>query len=403
LLYALAIEEEAMGRIIRFIFALLILSGCVSKTTIIETSNNQYNNIVEFRNSKKIIKNGITVIYLSGSPYEIGFGHGKLCKEEILQAHEYHFSLYDNRKNSEYMQGWMKTAKEVEKHIPEEYIEEMRGIGDGSGIGYDKILFVNLLTTVARRNGCFALAYKDKNSNIHVIRQVDIGINQELWKKMILFVIKPQNGNMFAAVLNPGWVDGETGMNDKGLYISQNAIHIRQSKLNIMPITHLTRYMLQYADTINDVDKILNEQEAFPVKLLFVAGKERAAVFEFANDEKARLDMESRFLALSNHARILPSRNILNNSQKRLNYANNYLKENIGSMNMDKALQLVKSSRISSFWRNGFQNRQSFFFSPGTLDFFVALPPKSKIGPASHNSYVKFNLLDELRIFEKLE
>jgi len=392
-----------MGRIIRFIFALLILSGCVSKTTIIETSNNQYNNIVEFRNSKKIIKNGITVIYLSGSPYEIGFGHGKLCKEEILQAHEYHFSLYDNRKNSEYMQGWMKTAKEVEKHIPEEYIEEMRGIGDGSGIGYDKILFVNLLTTVARRNGCFALAYKDKNSNIHVIRQVDIGINQELWKKMILFVIKPQNGNMFAAVLNPGWVDGETGMNDKGLYISQNAIHIRQSKLNIMPITHLTRYMLQYADTINDVDKILNEQEAFPVKLLFVAGKERAAVFEFANDEKARLDMESRFLALSNHARILPSRNILNNSQKRLNYANNYLKENIGSMNMDKALQLVKSSRISSFWRNGFQNRQSFFFSPGTLDFFVALPPKSKIGPASHNSYVKFNLLDELRIFEKLE
>lgn len=403
MLYALAIEEEAMGRIIRFIFALLILSGCVSKTTIIETSNNQYNNIVEFRNSKKIIKNGITVIYLSGSPYEIGFGHGKLCKEEILQAHEYHFSLYDNRKNSEYMQGWMKTAKEVEKHIPEEYIEEMRGIGDGSGIGYDKILFVNLLTTVARRNGCFALAYKDKNSNIHVIRQVDIGINQELWKKMILFVIKPQNGNMFAAVLNPGWVDGETGMNDKGLYISQNAIHIRQSKLNIMPITHLTRYMLQYADTINDVDKILNEQEAFPVKLLFVAGKERAAVFEFANDEKARLDMESRFLALSNHARILPSRNILNNSQKRLNYANNYLKENIGSMNMDKALQLVKSSRISSFWRNGFQNRQSFFFSPGTLDFFVALPPKSKIGPASHNSYVKFNLLDELRIFEKLE
>jgi len=389
-----------MGRIIRFVFALLILSGCASKTTIIETSNNQYNNIVEFRNSKKIIKNGITVIYLSGSPYEIGFGHGKLCKEEILQAHEYHFSLYDNRKNSEYMQGWMKSAKEVKKHIPEEYIEEMRGIGDGSGIGYDKILFVNLLTTVARRNGCFAFAYKDKNSNIHVTRQVDLDIRQELWKKMILFIVKPQNGNMFAAISNPGWVDGETGMNDKGLYISQNAINIRQSKLNIMPITHLTRSMLQYADTINDIDKILSEQEAFPVKLLFAASKETAAVFEFANDEKARIDMESRFLALSNHARLLSSKNILNNSQKRLNYANRYLKENIGSMNMDKALQLVKSSRISSFWRNGAQNRQSFVFSPGTLDFFIALSPKSMIGPASHNPYVKFNLLDELRIFE---
>ena len=252
---------------------------------------------------------------------------------------------------------------------------------------------------MARRNGCFAFAYKDKNSNMHVIRQIDISINQELWKKMILFVVKPQNGNMFAAFLNPGWIDGETGMNDKGLYISQNAIHIRQSKWNIMPITHLTRYMLQYADTINDVDKILSEQEAFPVKLLFVASKQRAAVFEIANDEKARIDMESSFLALSNHARLLPSRNILNNSKKRLYYANKYLNENIGSMNIDKAFQLVKSSRISSFWRNGTQNRQSFVFSPGTLDFFIALPPKSKTGPACHRPYIKFNLIHELKTF----
>ena len=390
-----------MGRIIRFIFVLIIVSGCASKTTIIETSNNHYNNTVEFRKSKKIIKSGITVVYLTGSPYEIGFAHGKLCKEDILQAHEYHFWLYDNRENIESMQGWMKTVREVEKHIPEEYIEEMRGISDGSGIGYDKILFINSLTTVARRKGCFAFAYKDQYSNIHVTRQIDIGIKQELWKKMILFVIKPQNGNMFAAFLNPGWIDGETGMNDKGLYISQNAINMGQSKLNIMPITHLTRYMLQYAATIHDVDTILNEQETFPVKLLFVASKESAAVFEIANDEKARIDMENRFLALSNHARLLTSRRILNNSQKRLDYANKYLKENIASMNMYKALQLVKSSRISSFWRNGAQNRQSFVFSPGTLDFFIALPPKSKTGPACHNPYVKFNLLDELRIFKK--
>ena len=389
-----------MRRIIQLIFFLLILSGCASKTTIIETSTAQPSEIIKFRKSKKIIKNGITVVYLSGSPYEIGFGHGKLCKEEILQAHEYHFSQYDNPKSSKDAINWVKIAKEVEKQIPEEYIEEMRGIGDGSGIGYDKILFINLLTTVARKDGCFAFAYKDKNSNIHVIRQIDIRITQELWKKMILFVVKPRNGNRFAAFLNPGWVDGETGMNDKGLYISQNAIHIRQSKWKIMPITHLTRYMLQYADTINDVNKILNEQKAFPVKLLFVASKERAAVFEIANDEKARIDMESRFLALSNHARLLPSRHILKNSQKRLNYANIYLKKNIASMNMDKALQLVKNSRISAFWRNGAQNRQSFVFSPGTLDFFIALPPKSMIGPASHKPYVKFNLLDELRIFE---
>ena len=375
---------------------LLALCSCVSKTAIFETATAQPSEIIKFGKSKKIIKNGITVVYLSGNPYEIGYAHGKLCKEDILQAHEYYFALYDNRENIESMQGWMKTTREVEKYVPKEYIEEMRGISDGSGIGYDKILFINLLTTVARKNGCFAFAYKDKKLNIHILRQIDLRINQELWKKMILFVVKPLNGNMFAAILNPGWIDGETGMNDKGLYISQNSINLGQSNWKIMPITHLTRYMLQYADTINDVDKILSEQDAFPVKLLFVASKESAAVFEIANDEKARIDMENSFLALSNHARLLPSRKILKNSQKRLNYADGYLKKNIGSMDIDKALQLVKSSRISSFWRNGAQNRQSFVFSPSTLDFFIALPPKSKTGPACHRPYIKFNLIHEL-------
>ena len=67
----------------------------------------------------------------------------------------------------------------------------------------------------------------------------------------------------------------------------------------IMPITHLTRYMLQYADTIKDVDKILSEQDAFSFKLLFVASNESAAVFEIANDEKARMDTENSFLAFT--------------------------------------------------------------------------------------------------------
>ena len=140
---------------------LLALCSCVSKTAILETSTAQPSEIIKFGKSKKIVKNGITVVYLSGSPYEIGFAHGKLCKEDILKAHEYHFRVYDNRKNIESMKGWMKTAREIEKHSPEEYIEEMRGISDGSGICYDKILFINSLTTVARRNGCLAVVPKN--------------------------------------------------------------------------------------------------------------------------------------------------------------------------------------------------------------------------------------------------
>jgi hypothetical protein len=43
--------------------------------------------------------------------------------------------------------------------------------------------------------------------------------------------IKPQQGYGFAALLNPGMVSGETGINEKGITVSENNIHIRQTEL----------------------------------------------------------------------------------------------------------------------------------------------------------------------------
>jgi len=351
---------------------------------------------------KKYTKNGITVVYLTGTPYEIGFGHGKLCKEEILQAHEYHFSLYDNRKNSEYMQGWMKTAKEVKKHIPEEYIEEMRGIGDGSSIGYDKILFANLLSTlstIGQKKGCFAFAFKNPDSQILTFRQGDMGRKTDLYKKMILYIVKPNQGFGYAAIELPGWVDGSSGMNEKGITVSQNNIGIKQNIWKMTPITHLSRSMLQYSETLDDIEQLLDKQQGYPARLIFASSSGTAAVFEFANSEKARIDMKDDFLALSNHARKIPSRQLGGSSGKRLSFANDYLTKHMNNMTIENALNLVRSSIISrtSFWdRFRVHNRLSIVFSPGTLDFWIAIPPKYSNKPASAGPYIGFNLLDEL-------
>ena len=49
-------------------------------------------------------------------------------------------------------------------------------------------------------------------------------------KDMILYIIKPQKGYGFAAILNPGWVDGESGMNENGITVSQNNIGLIDTK-----------------------------------------------------------------------------------------------------------------------------------------------------------------------------
>jgi hypothetical protein len=272
----------------------------------------------------------------------------------------------------------------------------MKGVADGSGIEYGKILFLNTLVTISEYSKCFAFSFKHTESNIITARQIDISNRIPSWKKMILYIIKPQKGYGFAALLNPGWVSGETGMNEKGITISENNIHIQQTQWDVMPIDQLSRKLLQYSKSIDDVGMILRKQKAYPAKLLFVSNKNSASIFEFANKEIASINMVNDYLAMANHACMIPSKNITFFSRKRLDFGNQFLKENSEDMDIKKAIELVRTSRISWRWNPVVHNRQSIIFSPATLDFWIAIPAESDYIPASYGPYVGFNLLQEL-------
>ena len=394
------------GRKIRPAFLLILIcilsysfSGCATPFDVSRKEINWESEKIGFHaRSKKYIKNGITVVYLTGTPYEIGFAHGKLCKTEIRTVNRSFLEFYDRlEKNPQ--DKWLNLSRQLEKNIPEEYIEEMRGISDGAALPYDQILFLNTLSTIDMGNKCFAFAFRNADSRIFTIRQIDESKDSDLYKKMILFIVKPERGFGFAAILNPGWVDGETGINEKGITVSQNNIGIKQDDWNVTPITHLSRYMLQYSETLKDIEELLERQQAYPARLIFASSREGAVAFEFANKEKACVNMQNGFLALSNHARFISSKKIDSGSAKRLSYAEDFFEKHSGHMDIETAIDLVRSPRISrsTFW-DSFRghNRQSVIFSPETLDFWIAIPPESNHKAACLGEFIGFNLRNEL-------
>ena len=382
--------------ILLFGMVTLLIPGCAPQNINVQGLLNQpIEEIGNFNFSKKYIKAGVTVVYLTGSPYEIGLAHGTLCKREILEVNRPYFE-YFNQFLDDSSGKWEDFSKELKKRIPQEYLEEMRGISDGSQIEFDKILFLNALSTISMANKCFAFSFRETNSKIITFRQIDNDPKSPLYKNMILYIIKPQKGYSFAAILNPGWVDGETGMNEHGVTVSQNNIGIKQTEWDLMPITHLSRYMLQYARNIDEAEQILDKQEAYPARLLFVSSKKGASIFEIANKEKARIDMKNEPLTLANHACVIASRIIRKSSTRRINYANQFLNENSEDMNIHKAIELVRSSKITWRWVPGVHNYQSFIFSPSDLDFWIAIPPDTNSVPASYGPYIGFNLRNEL-------
>ena len=390
------LRNDPLILILLFGMVTLVIPGCAPQNINVQGLLNQpIEEIGNFNFSRKYIKAGVTVVYLTGSPYEIGLAHGTLCKREILEVNRQYFE-YFNQFLDDSSDKWEDFSKELKKRIPQEYLEEMRGISDGSQIEFDKILFLNALSTISMANKCFAFSFRENNSKIITFRQIDNDPKSPLYKNMILYIIKPQKGYSFAAILNPGWVDGETGMNEHGVTVSQNNIGIKQTEWDLMPITHLSRYMLQYAINIDEAEQILDKQEAYPARLLFVSSKKGASIFEIANKEKARIDMKNEPLTLANHACVIASRIIRKSSTRRINYANQFLDENSEDMNIHKAIELVRSSKITWRWVPGVHNYQSFIFSPSDLDFWIAIPPDTNSVPASYGPYIGFNLRNEL-------
>ena len=242
---------------IAFGLMLILMIGCSINQPAVLIKTKYTNEVKEYGKCRKFIKNGIPVVYLTGTPYEIGLAHGKLCKREIEENNQNFFDFYDRLKKDP-QANWLKLSRQLEENIPEEYIDEMRGISVGADIEYDKILFINTLSTISMKNGCFAFAFIDTNQHIITLRQDDEDKYTDFHREMILYIVKPKKGLGFAAILTPGWVDGETGINEMGITVSQNNIGIKQEIWDVIPITIFSRYMLQYSETNEEIEKILD-------------------------------------------------------------------------------------------------------------------------------------------------
>jgi hypothetical protein len=110
----------------------------------------------------------VEVCELSGSPYERGFQHGQRFSQKIRSLYtmllensllpflnreqkdvsaflsEYQKPLYDDGRFS--YQMLLQSGRHLEAQLKEEYpefVEEMQGLADGSGVDYDKILVLN--------------------------------------------------------------------------------------------------------------------------------------------------------------------------------------------------------------------------------------------------------------------
>ncbi len=267
---------------------------------------------------------GAVHVKLSGSPYQMGYQHGKLLGEEIrgmyrrlmgetikLVEPEVKKMLGDQAAVASVLKiipGGAKTvlepllcmlARKLNANTPVELRDEMMGLATGSGLGYDQIFWMNsLLTMVAQEDytkllGEFSICTnvvrvpEDQASPVIHARGLDWMFRNELAPMATVFEYHPDRGNRFLSVTFPGLVGVLTAVNDKGISLGNETVNEQSDRsMDGMPIMTSCRMAIQHDTTLDEMVRRLTETPGTAgMHVVMADGKTRRAV---AVDRSAR-------------------------------------------------------------------------------------------------------------------
>jgi hypothetical protein len=236
----------------------------------------------------------IKVVHLWGSPYEMGFAHGTIVKEDAskfiddvwayleLQVEQ---AINGSIPGSGKLKDWfMKMVADVgldaaldlttdatEKYMGDYFNQEMHGMADATGIPFKKIQRIHMIGELTKgacsMYGAWGAALKETNSNMMQLRALDWDVDGPFQNFPQITVYHPTNasdGHAFANIGWTGWIGSITGISSKQMAISEIGVTFPDSTFGHdsrfgVPFTCILRDILQFDNTIDDsINRIAN-------------------------------------------------------------------------------------------------------------------------------------------------
>jgi hypothetical protein len=210
------------------------------------------------------------VVKLSGTPYEIGFQHGSLLKEDIKTLITlWKEDIEQNYKISsdEFVSRFMNSTdyiSAIKKWTPE-LLEEIKGISEGSGIDFNTIYVFQLTDemwtnggVVIDRHHCSGFGVSNSNTMSNYIGQ-NLDVTPFYHKfKVLLEIYNEDSQDKTYVVTFPG-VIGTNGINNK-IGLTVNSLPDLTVSSNGLPVSCVVRGILS-KKSFNQAEAFINEIE----------------------------------------------------------------------------------------------------------------------------------------------
>ena len=330
--------------------------------------------------------NRIPVLFLQGTPEEMGEQHGVLLGGQIEPFIELPQKVLNYFQAAPLWPAVVMTGNRLAKNLEPHHQKELAKFIEKSKLDKDKITVANSILELRRMGGCSTFVVpgnKSKTGDPIFGRNFDFPTLGTIHKYSLIVVARPKGKRSYVSVSFPGLLGVISGMNDSGLTIA--TLDVYQSNdgspplnINGSPMTFCYRRILEECKDVPEAIALMKKMKATTWMNLTICDRKESAVLEITPKNVIVRRSKTGFLSCTNHFRTPPLGWKQNDPRFRiLNRRRG--KNKLGIKEVAKELHRVSQGTLTI---------QTMIFEPKTLKLHLAIGK----GPTSKKKLIAFEM-----------
>lgn len=333
---------------------------------------------------------GTKVLFLKGTPEEMGTQHGTLLKKDVRNL--VNQILYGVGVGSSFQQGrWVfgeieAAQKRLDRFMDRRYLREMDALADAAHLRREDVRLANFFPELFHCSGFALYGKATAEGRLYHGRILDYLRGLGLEQNAVVMVMQPEQGNAWVNIGYAGFIGSVTAMNEKHVAIGEMGGK-GEGHWDGKPMAELVREVMEKANTLDEAVEIMRQgPRTCEYYYVISDSKSKCAVGIAATPDKFEVVRAGEAFPRLPHA--IPDA-VLMSAGERYEELARRVQTGYGKFDAASARDLMKRPVCMM------SNIHCALFAPDTLDFWVANADAQNV--AAHTRFTHYNLAELLK------